>query len=284
MGKLKKHIQHLEIEEEDFKNFKMTLLNKIGYKRESLSLEYSDDELNYGEVPDYAYSTVFEFPAILAVDIFSELGYTKDIIEMKTTSQQLGTNHYESYRYYQFDEMWDFIKNLEEKDFLVAMSLISSSNSHWNSITTIQQLIIRELNNFKIKINNKVSTVFVAMSFGDAMQKARQTITRVIEEFGYEPMLIDLKEHNNQIVPEIFKEIENADFIVADLTEQKRGVYLEVGYAIAKEKQVILTCKTEDFAKNHFDVSQMNTIIWLDESILEKNLRSRIKAMHLQNF
>ncbi|WP_143469645.1 hypothetical protein [Lentibacillus sediminis] len=160
------------------------------------------------------------------------------------------------------------------------MLLIASSNSHWESITSIQQLIIKELNNFKFEIDYKRSSVFIAMSFGESMQKARHSIVKVIEEFGYDAMLIDIKEHNNQIVPEIFSEIENAEFVVSDLTEQKRGVYLEAGYAMAKKKQVILSCKTEDFEKRHFDVSQINTIIWSDEDELENRLRERIKAMY----
>ena len=284
MGKLKNQVMNLTIDHEILKDFKISLVNKINFKRETIKMECEDDHINYGNVPDEVWSGVFEFPAILGVEILSELGYPKEVIKMTAGNEFLGGNHYESYWFYDFDEIWDFIVNLEEKDFLLAMILISSSNSQWNSITTINQLIIRELNNFKIKIDYQVSTVFVAMSFGDTMQKAREAIIRVIEEYGYEPMLIDLKEHNNQIVPEIFNEIERSNFVIGDLTEQKRGVYLEIGYAMAKKKQVILTVNTDDFDKNHFDIRQINTIKWVTENDLEKKLRSRIKAMHLQNF
>lgn len=279
MGKLKNNIFSLSLRKNDLKDFKISLTNKIDFKRNSIDLEYEDNERNYGEIPEYVYSTVFEYPASLAIEILSELGYESDEITFKTDTEQLSQNHFESYRYVEFNEMWGFIKELNEKEFLIAMLLIASSSSHWESVTNIQQLIIKELNNFDFKIDYKNSTVFIAMSFSEEMTKTRQAIIKVVEEFGYEAMLIDIKEHNNQIVPEIFSEIENAKFVISDLTEQKRGVYLEAGYAMAKDKQVILTCKKDDFENNHFDVSQINTIIWSSENELENRLRERIKAI-----
>ena len=41
------------------------------------------------------------------------------------------------------------------------------------------------------------------------------------------------EEHNNQIVPEIFYEIRQSNYIIADLTGHRNGVYYEAGYAEA---------------------------------------------------
>lgn len=280
MGKLKKSVYSLLNSEEDLTGFKISMQNKIEHKRAEIDLKYYDDELNYGQMPEDPYSTEFEFPADLAISILSELGFESGKLNFQTGTEMLAANHRESYRYVEFDETWDFIKNLNEKDFLVAMLLIASSNNHWDSITSIQQLIIRELNECNIEIDYSKSSVFIAMSFGDTLLKARKSIANVVRDFGYEPMFIDAKEHNNQIVPEIFSEIEKAEFVISDLTEQKRGVYLEAGYAMALKKQVILSCEKEDFKNNHFDVSQINTIVWSDENDLENRLRERIKAIH----
>lgn len=282
MGRLKESVFDLSNKESDFKDFKTALINKINFKRESINLEYEDYEMNYGAIPDDAFTGVYEFPSALAVDIFSELGLATDKLDFKKATERIASNYYDNYSYINFSEVWEFIKELDEKSFLVAMLLLASSNSHWESITGIQQIIIQELNNFEFNIDYKRITVFIAMSFGKSMQKARRSIIKVIEEFGYEAILIDIKEHNNQIVPEIFSEIKNAEFVVSDLTEQKRGVYLEAGYAMALNKEVILSCKAEDFEKSHFDVSQINTIIWSDEGDLENRLRQRIKAMYTQ--
>ena len=122
--------------------------------------------------------------------------------------------------------------------------------------------------------NNK--KVFMAMWFDDSMKKARGQIRSAIELCGYEPMIIDDKEYNNQIVPEIFKEIEDSEFVVADLTGQRGGVYYEAGYAVAKNKELILCCKKgEDL---HFDVKQINTIFWENEQQLHTRLIKRIKG------
>ena len=124
--------------------------------------------------------------------------------------------------------------------------------------------------------NNK--KVIVAMWFDDSMKKARGQIMSAIRSCGYEPMPIDMKEHNNQIVAEIFKEIEDSKFVVADLTGQRGGVYYEAGYAVAKNKELILCCNKEEEKDIHFDVKQKNTIFWKNEQELKERLAKRIKA------
>lgn len=118
--------------------------------------------------------------------------------------------------------------------------------------------------------------VFIAMSFDNSMKLARDAIIDAIQSCGYVSMLIDIKEHNNQIVPEIYKEISDSEFVVADLTGQRGGVYYEAGYAVAKDKELILCCKQGE--NPHFDVAQINTIFWKDEQDLKERLINRIKA------
>lgn len=125
-------------------------------------------------------------------------------------------------------------------------------------------------------ITPDVKKVFVAMWFDDSMKKARENINEAIKSCGYEPMLIDMKEHNNQIVPEIFKEIDDSEFVIADLTGHRGGVYYEAGYAMAKGKTVILSCRNGE--NTHFDVAQINTIYWQNEDDLFERLIRRIKA------
>lgn len=127
------------------------------------------------------------------------------------------------------------------------------------------------------RIDNR-KTVFVAMSFHESMQNARKKIIEAVESFGYQAMLIDIKEHNNQIVPEIFTEIKKSKFVIADLTGQRGGVYFEAGYAKALEKDLILCCKKEEQKQVHFDVAQINTIFWENENDLYKRLRKRIES------
>ena len=130
----------------------------------------------------------------------------------------------------------------------------------------------------KLLDDGRTKQAFIAMSFDDSMKTARKSIVKAVEDSGYKAMLIDVKEHNNQIVPEIYREIEDSAFVVADLTGQRGGVYYEAGYAVAKDKPLILSCKKSTEEKPHFDVAQINTIFWEDEEDLYARLSKRIKA------
>ena len=128
------------------------------------------------------------------------------------------------------------------------------------------------------KNSDEIPQGFIAMWFNDSMQNARNAIIEAIEDCGYTAMIIDIKEHNNQIVPEILYEIKKSSFIVADLTGHRGGVYYEAGYANALGKEVILTCKDNDLDKLHFDVKQQNTIFWNDTVDLKERIKRRIMA------
>jgi len=121
-------------------------------------------------------------------------------------------------------------------------------------------------------------TAFVAMSFADELLLAREEIKRAIESSGYVPMLIDTKEHNNQIVPEILYEIQKSRFVVADFTNQRGGVYYEAGYAEGLKIPVIALCRDDDFKNVHFDLKQKNTITWAKEEEIHDKLVRRIVA------
>lgn len=122
------------------------------------------------------------------------------------------------------------------------------------------------------------NTAFVAMWFDGTMDGAREAIKQAVEECGYQFRIIDEKEHNNQIVPEIFYEIKQSRCVIADLTGHRTGVYYEAGFAEGIGKQVILTCRQDDFEKRHFDVAQKSTVIWADKDDLKERLIKRIVA------
>jgi len=119
---------------------------------------------------------------------------------------------------------------------------------------------------------------FVAMWFSSEMDIARDSIKRAINDSGYIPIIIDEKEHNRQIVPEIFYEIQRSRFLIADLTGHRNGVYYEAGYAQGLGKEVILTCCESAFKERHFDVAQISTIVWTDADDLYMRLLRRIEA------
>lgn len=123
---------------------------------------------------------------------------------------------------------------------------------------------------------------FIAMSFNKDTKTIRECFRRAIEESGYAVRVIDEKEHNNQIVPEIFYEIEKSKFMVVDVTYPNNGAYYEAGYAQALGKQVIICCRSIEFddkdKRPHFDISQKSMIVWKDEEDLVNRLKKRINA------
>ena len=121
--------------------------------------------------------------------------------------------------------------------------------------------------------------VFVAMSFSPDMQEVREAIKSAILDNGYTPRIMDEIEHNHQIVPEMLYEIRQARFVVAELTGHNNGAYFEAGYALGCGKEVIQICRKDRFGTDgHFDVKQINTILWDATEELSKKLSARIKA------
>ena len=123
---------------------------------------------------------------------------------------------------------------------------------------------------------------FIAMAFRDETKPIREAFRSAILESGFAARIIDEKEHNNQIVPEIFFEIERSKFVVVDVTYPNYGAYYEAGYAQALGKQVIICCREQEFKSNdsrpHFDISQKSMIVWKDEADLVVRLKKRIES------
>ena len=132
------------------------------------------------------------------------------------------------------------------------------------------------------KQKDEIKQGFVAMSFKEETNAIREAFKIAISASGYTPRLIDEKEHNNQIVPEIFYEIERSKFVVVDVTYPNYGAYYEAGYAQALGKQVIMCCRKAEFdapnTRPHFDVAQKSMIVWENEADLVERLKKRIEA------
>lgn len=125
---------------------------------------------------------------------------------------------------------------------------------------------------------------FIAMSFREETKPIREAFRKAMKQSGYSVAVIDEKEHNNQIVPEIFYEIERSKFVVVDVTYPNYGAYYEAGYAQALGKQVIICCRKAEFDdkgnpnRPHFDIAQKAMIVWEDEDDLIHRLKRRIEA------
>jgi nucleoside 2-deoxyribosyltransferase len=87
---------------------------------------------------------------------------------------------------------------------------------------------------------------------------------------------LDQVEGDYEIVDQIYKEIDAAHMVIADLTLSPHNVYLEIGYARGRGKRVIQTCR--DDTQLEFDVRGRRTLIYRNATILEEKLLGELDA------
>ena len=125
--------------------------------------------------------------------------------------------------------------------------------------------------------------VFVAMWFNEDLKNAYDKgIYKAIIECGYNPVRVDLIQHNQKIDDRIIAEINKSALLVADFSGHRGGVYFEAGYAMGFGLPVIWLCKKDDIEAAHFDTRQYNHIVWEDENDLYEKLKARIEATILK--
>lgn len=158
---------------------------------------------------------------------------------------------------------------IESQTNPVGISTVTITVRGWNKLAEIEQR----------KGGRDSKQAFVAMWFDPGMDNAyEQGFKKAVETCGYNPMKVNLKEHNDMIDDTIIAEIRKSRFLVADFTDQRHGVYFEAGYAMGLGLPVIWTCRIDDKDRLHFDTRQYNHILWKDETDLFERLRRRIEA------
>lgn len=121
---------------------------------------------------------------------------------------------------------------------------------------------------------------FVAMSFSPELQSAWVNgIEPAIKNAGWQPYRVDSTPHIDRIDTRIVSEIKNSRFIIADVTQQKAGVYFEAGLAIGLGLPVFWSVRADDLRNVHFDTRQYNHIVWQTEEQLADKLYFFITAI-----
>lgn len=120
---------------------------------------------------------------------------------------------------------------------------------------------------------------FVAMSFSTELSDIyKNGIKRGIEDTGYRAYRVDSTPHLDRIDAKIIAEIKDSRFLVADVTQQKAGVYYEAGFASGIGIPVIWTVQKDDLDNVHFDTRQYRHIVWETTEDLREQLRDTILA------
>lgn len=171
------------------------------------------------------------------------------------------------------EELVFYIKSLTIKNFIE--SRISSQISAYVKLTHEGLNRIVEIENNSVKSNE----CFIAMAFDKSTTMYRNAIKRALKNNNFNAILID-EEHldSDKTIPDgILNKIRKAKFCIADFTLHRNGVYFESGYALGLGKQVIYTCKKDDFKNAHFDIKQLQHVLYNSPEELEKKLTDKIE-------
>jgi nucleoside 2-deoxyribosyltransferase len=120
---------------------------------------------------------------------------------------------------------------------------------------------------------------FILMPFDEAFTDTYKLgIKAVSDELGVVAERVDEQSFSETILERIYRQIQIADFIVADMTGRNANVFYEVGYAHALEKRCILITRHADDIP--FDLKHHRHIIYGNSiSNLKAKLRDEFKWM-----
>jgi hypothetical protein len=94
---------------------------------------------------------------------------------------------------------------------------------------------------------------------------------------------VDKVEHNGIVTDLIIASIRAAQFVVADVTLQRAGVYFEAGVALGLARTVIWCVRQNDLANIHFDTRQFSHVVWESPADLRAKLAARVQVTVLKS-
>lgn len=143
--------------------------------------------------------------------------------------------------------------------------------------------------------NSRIKKVFVAMAFkeegcNDVWETIKRVYNKLIkddnfildnteqDENGFIPYRVDqVDEFNNDIIKKIEDGIKDCCLMIVDITHNRPNVYYELGLAKAQEKPIIIISR--DSCKPHFDIFNLDRVIYSSCSQLENELYEKVKQL-----
>lgn len=121
--------------------------------------------------------------------------------------------------------------------------------------------------------------VFVAMPFSEHFDDVYQFgIYQTIRKCGFVCEKVDESVYAGSIIDRIMCGIQAAEFVIADLSEERPNVYLEVGYAWGLNKQVLLVAR--EGQRLHFDLSHHKCLFYNNIGKLANLLDRTVRDMY----
>ena len=125
------------------------------------------------------------------------------------------------------------------------------------------------------------NTVFVIMPFrGEEMHEVYSTIKDECSKLGLKAKRVDENVGSGFVIREITELIEDSEFIICDLTNERPNVYYELGYAhgVGNESSEILLIAKEE-TNLHFDIAPLRVQYYRSTEHLRSVIASNLKEM-----
>ena len=143
------------------------------------------------------------------------------------------------------DEIIFLLESIEEKGFMKDDSS-RYSNQYEFQLSLKAWEKIEELKS----INLESKQGFVACWFHDKHDKYREAIEKGIKNTGFKPHSIKNKDYPDTILEKAVGEIRKSRFVVVDLTEQRKTVFVEWGFAMGLNLETILVMSKKYYNEN----------------------------------
>ena len=265
------HTSILDISDEEIKEKIFDLITEFLLEKPQYEAKYESEKWKFNYYPEQT-ELVFDKPNMLNTAKW----LTTYPVSIQEKSDRILLNLYR--RYPNYDDLiclfWNehrlifahIPSNHGTAGFLRIMRDMSLLTERENECYAISAKGWQRINELQAHKTEK-KQAFVAMAFKEETKPIREAIRSGIENSGFSATLIDEKEHNNQIVPEIFHEIEKSSFFVVDVTYPNYGAYYEAGFALGKGKEVIFCCREDSFRNRrkkkipHFDIAQKQILV-----------------------
>ena len=139
-----------------------------------------------------------------------------------------------------------------------------------------------EVSDFQI-IDPERPRVFVVMEFKSPFNEIHRDVLKVVcDDLKLDARRADDTYGPGMIIADIERQIDEAKFVIADITPPNPNVYLEIGYARARGKPTILLAD-KSMGKLPFDVSPFRTLFYENtiagKKPFEDDLRRHIRSI-----
>jgi hypothetical protein len=150
-------------------------------------------------------------------------------------------------------------------------------------LETMASLIANAVSSESAIIEAKGPYLFVLMPFAQEFSDIYEYgIKACAEKMGCRCERVDEIEFNDRILDEIYRGIQRADLLIADMTGKNPNVFYEVGYAHALSKEVVLLSK--DSADIPFDLKGHNFVVYSNSIKKLTNKLERRLTKFLEEF